>query len=159
MIFKQIRLLKIFFFFQAEDGIRDFHVTGVQTCALPIFVAQMPVVAKEELLASPVPAVTSEGFGYDPQRGELWFAGETAEALLLELQARRRSLASELDERRARLEMPIPEAAYSVEQDPVAGRIAALAERLVRALEVSVAGLEAPLRKEVDAGAARSGEL
>src|SRR5690606_15786437 len=25
------------FFFQAEDGIRDFHVTGVQTCALPIW--------------------------------------------------------------------------------------------------------------------------
>src|SRR5690606_40895945 len=28
--------LFLFFFFQAEDGIRDFHVTGVQTCALPI---------------------------------------------------------------------------------------------------------------------------
>src|SRR5690606_39921030 len=28
--------LYFFFFFQAEDGIRDFHVTGVQTCALPI---------------------------------------------------------------------------------------------------------------------------
>src|SRR5439155_18582161 len=26
-----------FFFFQAEDGIRDGHVTGVQTCALPIW--------------------------------------------------------------------------------------------------------------------------
>ena len=26
-----------FFFFQAEDGIRDYDVTGVQTCALPIF--------------------------------------------------------------------------------------------------------------------------
>src|SRR2546421_3901479 len=26
-----------FFFFQAEDGIRDLIVTGVQTCALPIF--------------------------------------------------------------------------------------------------------------------------
>src|SRR6266511_5467331 len=26
-----------FFFLQAEDGIRDFHVTGVQTCALPIW--------------------------------------------------------------------------------------------------------------------------
>src|SRR5699024_11742627 len=26
----------IFFFFQAEDGIRDRNVTGVQTCALPI---------------------------------------------------------------------------------------------------------------------------
>src|SRR5690606_39423210 len=25
------------FFVQAEDGIRDFHVTGVQTCALPIY--------------------------------------------------------------------------------------------------------------------------
>src|SRR5207248_8718743 len=28
-----------FFFFQAEDGIRDRTVTGVQTCALPIFAA------------------------------------------------------------------------------------------------------------------------
>src|SRR3989449_10038873 len=28
----------LFFFFQAEDGIRDVAVTGVQTCALPIFV-------------------------------------------------------------------------------------------------------------------------
>src|SRR5690606_40750340 len=27
----------VFFFFQAEDGIRDFHVTGVQACALPIY--------------------------------------------------------------------------------------------------------------------------
>ena len=30
-------LLLFFFFFQAEDGIRDDLVTGVQTCALPIF--------------------------------------------------------------------------------------------------------------------------
>src|SRR5690606_35811712 len=30
----------VFFFFQAEDGIRDFHVTGVQTCALPIYQAE-----------------------------------------------------------------------------------------------------------------------
>src|SRR5699024_12211490 len=29
--------LFFFFFFQAEDGIRDRNVTGVQTCALPIF--------------------------------------------------------------------------------------------------------------------------
>src|SRR5690606_39466404 len=28
--------LAFFYFFQAEVGIRDFHVTGVQTCALPI---------------------------------------------------------------------------------------------------------------------------
>src|SRR5256885_6495892 len=29
----------LFFFFQAEDGIRDYKVTGVQTCALPICTA------------------------------------------------------------------------------------------------------------------------
>src|SRR2546430_10884243 len=29
-------LVDLFFFFQAEDGIRDLTVTGVQTCALPI---------------------------------------------------------------------------------------------------------------------------
>src|SRR3989454_12419763 len=30
---------RVFFFFQAEDGIRDYKVTGVQTCALPISAA------------------------------------------------------------------------------------------------------------------------
>src|SRR2546426_9543359 len=30
-------MLRYFFFFQAEDGIRDYKVTGVQTCALPIW--------------------------------------------------------------------------------------------------------------------------
>src|SRR5256886_4777865 len=34
---KQPRMWMIMFFFQAEDGIRDLTVTGVQTCALPIF--------------------------------------------------------------------------------------------------------------------------
>src|SRR2546430_12726006 len=32
-----LRRMMFFFFFQAEDGIRDLTVTGVQTCALPIF--------------------------------------------------------------------------------------------------------------------------
>src|SRR5256886_11629386 len=31
----------LFFFFQAEDGIRDLTVTGVQTCALPILVLEI----------------------------------------------------------------------------------------------------------------------
>src|SRR6267154_5630435 len=39
------RVLLIFFFFQAEDGIRDGRVTGVQTCALPIFVGDGPLAA------------------------------------------------------------------------------------------------------------------
>src|SRR5256885_1513366 len=33
--------LGLFFFFQAEDGIRDYKVTGVQTCALPIYAKEM----------------------------------------------------------------------------------------------------------------------
>src|SRR5256885_8840522 len=35
-------LIGIFFFFQAEDGIRDYKVTGVQTCALPILTWTRP---------------------------------------------------------------------------------------------------------------------
>src|SRR5256885_8739283 len=33
--------IRFFFFFQAEDGIRDYKVTGVQTCALPILCADI----------------------------------------------------------------------------------------------------------------------
>src|SRR5207253_7368843 len=40
---------KCFFFFQAEDGIRDGHVTGVQTCALPISSRLVPIVAARKL--------------------------------------------------------------------------------------------------------------
>src|SRR5438874_12351511 len=35
-------LMLIFFFFQAEDGIRDLYVTGIQTCALPIWEGEAP---------------------------------------------------------------------------------------------------------------------
>src|SRR5690606_40819880 len=37
----------LFFFFQAEDGIRDFHVTGVQTCALPILIKNLKTISNE----------------------------------------------------------------------------------------------------------------
>src|SRR6266540_4624565 len=37
LFFMSAVLFFLFFFFQAEDGIRDRDVTGVQTCALPIF--------------------------------------------------------------------------------------------------------------------------
>src|SRR2546426_6502443 len=36
LFYNRILILLFFFFFQAEDGIRDYKVTGVQTCALPI---------------------------------------------------------------------------------------------------------------------------
>src|SRR2546427_4650737 len=40
--FQPDRSCQLFFFFQAEDGIRDLTVTGVQTCALPIFRPRSP---------------------------------------------------------------------------------------------------------------------
>src|SRR3712207_6906595 len=41
------------FFFQAEDGIRDIGVTGVQTCALPIFLAVLALIVVNALAESP----------------------------------------------------------------------------------------------------------
>src|SRR5690625_2095529 len=45
------------FFYQAEDGIRDGHVTGVQTCALPIL-GHHAIAAIEEYLESARPKLT-----------------------------------------------------------------------------------------------------
>src|SRR5205807_3885273 len=41
----------VFFFFQAEDGIRDYKVTGVQTCALPIYPAHAVQLSTAGVLA------------------------------------------------------------------------------------------------------------
>src|SRR5690606_2131262 len=46
-------------FFQAEDGIRDFHVTGVQTCALPISQVSVRVL---EVTCVPAPEGLFRGF-------------------------------------------------------------------------------------------------
>ena len=64
--------------------------------------ASVEVVPRERLLDAKRPAVTPEGHGYDPERGEIWFSGETAEALLLELRTRRKALASEAESLAAR---------------------------------------------------------
>src|SRR4051794_41769236 len=47
----------LFFFFQAEDGIRDGRVTGVQTCALPISRGSARASAACQWAACPAPAV------------------------------------------------------------------------------------------------------
>jgi chromosome segregation protein len=123
-------------------------------------VRELPVVAKEELLRSPVRAVTPEGFGYDPERGEIWFAGETAEAVWLELEARRRALAADVDDLEARVAAPIPEDAYSAARDPLTVTLARLAARLVETLEgVADDRFEAPLRARADASGSRTGAL
>ncbi len=89
----------------------------------PRDLVRLPVVLRDELLSSRVPAVTADGIGWDPERGELWFAGETAEAVLLELEARRRDLRAEVEELRRRAE----EARARVEEEAERARSAAVA--------------------------------
>jgi chromosome segregation protein len=145
-------------------------------------VAALPVVPLAELLATTVPAVTEEGFGYDPERGELWFAGDTAEAVLLEMEARRRALADEADELAARAESAAraadEAAARAAEAEASFAAVAhlrgrtldeALARRLheicgtVETALARAAGLageiEASASAHVSAGARRSEEL
>jgi chromosome segregation ATPase len=123
-------------------------------------VAELPVVPKDQLLHSPMPAVTPEGFGFDPQRGEIWFAGETAEAVWLELEARRRALAAEVDELDARAAAPIPEHAYSAARDPITVTLARLSAKLVETLDgIADDRFEAPLRARADAGTTRTSAL
>src|SRR5256885_4219028 len=57
-------VLCIFFFFQAEDGIRDYKVTGVQTCALPISFNGIQTRASnwsDTSITAPVPAGATTG--------------------------------------------------------------------------------------------------
>jgi chromosome segregation protein len=146
-------------------------------------VAELPVVEKSELLDSKVPAVTRDGYGYDPQRGELWFAGETAEAVLLELEARRASLADEAktlaDQARiaeraaeaAEQHADKAEAAFTAAAPRLRlrradiGTLKALltaAQRLERALDAldgAIDVVEAPLRARGEAGADRTAAL
>src|SRR5256712_2174187 len=49
----EMSIMHFFFFFQAEDGIRDLIVTGVQTCALPIYKAKIRWEAIERASARP----------------------------------------------------------------------------------------------------------
>ena len=83
-------------------------------------VAEYPVVPIDTLLDVTAPSVTPEGFGYDPSRGELWFVGETAEAVLLELQGRRTALHAEA----GGLEAQLAEATRVAEETANRARVA-----------------------------------
>src|SRR3989442_5589247 len=54
-----VAILLFFFFFQAEDGIRDADVTGVQTCALPIYSPLPPRAFRRPAFASSILATRS----------------------------------------------------------------------------------------------------
>jgi chromosome segregation protein len=146
-------------------------------------VAELPVVERDDLLRATVPSVTREGYGYDPQRGDLWFAGETAEAVLLELEARRTALAQEArmlseqariaeraaagaDEQAAKAEAAFSAAAprLRIRRAGVGTLNALLAaagrlERALDALDRVVDVVEAPLRTRGEAGADRTAGL
>jgi len=118
--------------------------------------------------------VTREGHGFAPERGELWFAGETAESVLLELEGRRRRLEQEAAELEAAaaaateradeterlasgMRAAVPRVPVAVLERLAAGVVRASAA-LGAAREVAER-LEAPLRARADAGGARTGEL
>src|SRR5215510_8554471 len=70
-------MVDLFFFFQAEDGIRDGHVTGVQTCALPIWTVTCR--PPGELRYTRIrPRTTSAASGSDPARYTVVPAGKSA---------------------------------------------------------------------------------
>jgi chromosome segregation protein len=115
------------------------------------------IVEEHELLSAEKLAVTRQGIAFDPERKELWFAGEAAEAVLLELEARRRALAAEV----AELERDDP-TATPVADDTLYRPLIEIAERLestLAAAEAIAARSEPTLRARADAGSTRTGEL
>src|SRR5207302_2938816 len=89
----------LYFFFQAEDGIRDFHVTGVQTCALPI---SRPGLKKLIEISGVKPPIFTEDIGYrlGPRlnaAGRLSTAEKSLRLLLTQDEGEAAVLAAELD--------------------------------------------------------------
>src|SRR5699024_6484203 len=94
--------LVIFFFFQAEDGIRDRNVTGVQTCALPISPAEKRhqySLSDEDVLTLAEYAIKiekhySERAG-EPRPMDMEWARDGDDGLLYMVQARPETVASQ----------------------------------------------------------------
>jgi len=119
-------------------------------------VAETTIVPLAELLSSTVPAVTREGIGYDPGRGELWFTGEAAEAIQLELEAQFRLMETQARELAARAARAEPRVRYA---DP---RLVEAAERLETQLGLAIEAArrhESPLEAETRNESGRAAEL
>jgi chromosome segregation protein len=120
-------------------------------------VRSMPVVPLDQLLASAVPAVTVEGFGYDPHRRELWFAGETAEAFQLELETQARRLRSEASALAEQAAAATPPAARRPDE-----RLLSVCQRLCDELARTAretARVERPLAESAESGGAAAASL
>jgi chromosome segregation protein len=116
--------------------------------------AGIEVVDVGDLLAARGPSVTLEGHFYDPGRGVLSFTGDTAEAVLLELEAQRRALLEEAAEVRRQAEQAEPR----VTEPRLVSAAASVVAEISAAIR-AVERLQAPLLREADRGALRAGEL
>src|SRR5262249_57089527 len=65
-----------FFFFQAEDGIRDWSVTGVQTCALPIYAGEVTLMVTDPAAPGASDRDEAESVPVQPGRTESVIAKE-----------------------------------------------------------------------------------
>src|SRR3989475_8925742 len=72
-----MRLVLFFFFFQAEDGIRDLTVTGVQTCALPICFGLITGIDVRGEARGVLPSTEWKRNTYKRPEQKKWYAGET----------------------------------------------------------------------------------
>src|SRR5256885_3924678 len=75
---------RFFFFFQAEDGIRDYKATGVQTCALPISGVRVLFLVPELAAPEAQPALEHEQLPYSLKPFHLHDFLEKVSDLLLE---------------------------------------------------------------------------
>src|SRR5690625_1375819 len=88
LVFVVVSVTSYFFFFQAEDGIRDGHVTGVQTCALPILMKAMavsefiPFIQQEiaDRMGVAKATAVASGTGINEPKGIITTLNETANA-------------------------------------------------------------------------------
>src|SRR2546427_4108272 len=80
----------VFFFFQAEDGIRDLTVTGVQTCALPISFGHRAFTDSAPVLEAELARRSGQGWRgkhtlvLNREAGSMFFLGEIYVDLALE---------------------------------------------------------------------------
>src|SRR2546430_5704780 len=95
-----------FFFFQAEDGIRDLTVTGVQTCALPIFGGEK--CADSGCFAAPCPRSECGSRNQFLRRSDAERRSETAGGF------HRRTHPAQLDRKSTRLNSSHSQISYAV---------------------------------------------